>query len=78
MAVPSLKRSLGFASLGTTLLFAVVLSACGDDGDSTQPTVIIQPSTFSTIVSTTAPPAAAGSGGARAAGGRSPAPRSTR
>jgi LysM repeat protein len=69
MAVPSLKRSLGFASLGSTLVLAVVLSACGDDGDSTQPTIVIQPSTFSTIVSTTAPAAAAEGGGAAPAGG---------
>jgi LysM repeat protein len=67
MAVLSLKRSLGFASLGSTLVLAVVLSACGDDGGSTQPSIIIQPSTFSTIVSTTAPPAA-GDGAAPAGG----------
>ncbi len=67
--MPSLKRSLGFASLGSTFVLAVVLSACGDDGGSTQPSIIIQPSTFSTIVSTTAPPAAAGGDGAAPAGG---------
>ena len=67
--MPSLKRSLGFASLGSTLVLAVVLSACGDDGGSTQPSIIIQPSTFSTIVSTTAPAAAAEGGGGAPAGG---------
>ncbi len=66
--MPSLKRSLGLATLGSTLVLAVVLSACGDDGGSTQPTIIIQPSTFSTIVSTTAP-ASASQGGAAPAGG---------
>ena len=60
---PSLKRSLGLAAVGSSLAFAVALSACGDDGGTTQPSIIIQPSTFSTIVSTTAPAAAAQAGG---------------
>ena len=65
MAVPSLKRSLAAATLGTSLLLTGLLSACGDDGGSTQQTVNIQPSTYSTIVSTTAAAAAApASGGA--------------
>jgi LysM repeat protein len=68
MAVPSLKRSLGVASLGSTLVLAVVLSACGDDGGTTQQSIVIQPSTFSTIVSTTGAPAAGG-GGAAPSGG---------
>jgi LysM repeat protein len=68
MRPPSLKRSIGFASIGGSLALAVALSACGDDGGTTQPTIIIQPSTFSTIVSTTAPAAAAGGGGAAAGG----------
>ena len=68
MAVPSLKRSIAAASLGVSLLLTGLLSACGDDGGSAEPTVIIQPSTFSTIVSTTAPAAAApASGGATGA-----------
>ena len=65
---PSLKRSLGLAAVGSSLAFAVALSACGDDGGTTQPSIIIQPSTFSTIVSTTAPAAAAPAGGAAAGG----------
>jgi LysM repeat protein len=65
---PSLKRSLGIAAVGSSLAFAVALSACGDDGGTTQPSIIIQPSTFSTIVSTTGPPAAASAGGAPAGG----------
>jgi LysM repeat protein len=65
--LPSLKRSLGFAGLATPLLLIAGLSACGDDGDTTQPSIIIQPSTFSTQVSTTA--AAAPPAGAEAAAG---------
>ena len=65
MAVPSLKRSLAAATLGTSLLLTGLLSACGDDGGSAQQTVNIQPSTYSTIVSTTAAAAGApASGGA--------------
>src|SRR5262245_44114202 len=69
MAVPtvSLKRSLGFASIGGSLVFAVALSACGGNGDETQPTIIIQPSSYSTIVSTTA--AQASPSGQQANGG---------
>jgi LysM repeat protein len=63
---PSLKRSLGIAAVGSSLAFAVALSACGDDGGTTQPSIIIQPSTFSTIVSTTGPAAAAPAGGGSA------------
>jgi LysM repeat protein len=68
MRAPSLKRSIGFASIGSSFVLAVVLSACGDDGGTTQPSIIIQPSTFSTIVSTTAA-ASPGGGGAAGAGG---------
>src|SRR5262245_10554208 len=68
LQAPSLKRSLGFGAVAASLTFAVALSACGDDSGTTQPSIIIQPSTFSTIVSTTA--AAAGApAGAAAAGG---------
>ena len=69
MAMPSLKRTLGCAWLGGSLVAAVALSACGDDGGSTQPSIIIQPSTYSTIVSTTAPAAASASNGGGATGG---------
>jgi LysM repeat protein len=68
LTAPSLKRSLGLAAVGASLAFAVALSACGDDGGTTQPTIIIQPSTFSTIVSTTGAAAAAPAGGAPAGG----------
>jgi LysM repeat protein len=68
LSAPSLQRSLGLVAIGSSLVFAAALSACGDDGGSTQPSIIIQPSTFSTIVSTTAA-AAAPVGGAGAAGG---------
>jgi LysM repeat protein len=64
----SLKRSLGLGAVAASLAFAAALSACGDDGGTTQPSIIIQPSTFSTIVSTTAPAAAAPSGGGAAGG----------
>jgi LysM repeat protein len=69
MAVPtvSLKRSLGFTSIGASLAFAIALSACGGNGDETQPTIIIQPSSYSTIVSTTA--AQASPSGQQANGG---------
>jgi len=68
LTAPSLKRSLGLGAIGASLAFAVALSACGDDGGTTQPSIIIQPSTFSTIVSTTAPAAAGPAGGAAAGG----------
>jgi LysM repeat protein len=68
LKAPSLKRSLAAGAVGASLAFALVLSACGDDGSTTQPTIIIQPSTFSTIVSTTAPAAAAPAGGAAVGG----------
>ena len=68
MAVPSLKRSLAAATLGTSLLLTGLLSACGDDDGSTQQTVNIQPSTYSTIVSTTAAAAAAPASGGAAGG----------
>jgi LysM repeat protein len=66
MSVPSLKRSLGVVSIGSSLLLAVVLTACGDDGGAAEPDFVIQPSSFSTIVSTTAPAAAPASGAAGA------------
>jgi LysM repeat protein len=68
MSVPSLKRSVGVVSIGSSLLLAVVLTACGDDGGTAEPDFVIQPSSFSTIVSTTAP-AATPAGGAAGAGG---------
>lgn len=68
VSAPSVKRSLGFAGLGGPLFLVVGLAACGDDGGSGQADVVIQPSSYSTLVSTTAPPApAAGSGGAAGA-----------
>jgi LysM repeat protein len=65
---PSLRRSLGFAGLATPLLFVVGLSACGDDDDAAQSTVIIQPSSYSTQLSTTAPAQSGESGGSLPAG----------
>jgi LysM repeat protein len=67
MARPTLKRTFGFAALGSSLLLAGLLSACGDDEPSAE-AIVIQPSSYSTIVSTTAPPAAAASGETPAGG----------
>jgi LysM repeat protein len=67
MARPTLKRTFGFAALGSSLLLTGVLSACGDDEPTTE-ALIIQPSSYSTIVSTTAPVAAAQSGASPAGG----------
>jgi LysM repeat protein len=61
MARPTLKRTFGFAAIGSSLLLAGLLSACGDDEPDAE-AMIIQPSSYSTIVSTTASAAAAPSG----------------
>lgn len=67
MARPTVKRTFGFAAIGSSLLLAGLLSACGDD-EPTSEAMIIQPSSYSTIVSTTAPAAAAQSGSTPAGG----------
>jgi LysM repeat protein len=67
MARPTLKRTFGFAAIGSSLLLAGPLSACGDDEPDAE-AMIIQPSSYSTIVSTTAPAAAAASGDTPAGG----------
>jgi LysM repeat protein len=67
MARPTLKRTFGFAAIGSSLLLTGLLTACGDDEPDAE-AMIIQPSSYSTIVSTTAP-AAAGQSGSTPAGG---------
>jgi LysM repeat protein len=67
MAPPTLKRTLGFAAIGSCLLLTGLLSACGDEEPSAE-AIVIQPSSYSTIVSTTAPAAAAPSGSTPAGG----------
>jgi LysM repeat protein len=67
MARLTLKRTFGFATIGSSLLLAGLLSACGDD-EPTSEALIIQPSSYSTIVSTTAAAAAAPAGATPAGG----------
>jgi LysM repeat protein len=64
---PTLKRTFAFAALGSSLLLAGLLSACGDD-EPDAAAMVIQPSSYSTIVSTTAPAAAAAAGATPAGG----------
>ena len=67
MARPTLKRTFGFAAIGSSLLLAGLLSACGDDEPDAE-AMVIQPSSYSTIVSTTSAAAAAPSGSTPAGG----------
>jgi LysM repeat protein len=55
--LPSLKRSLGLATLGAPLVLVAALSSCGDD-DTAGSTVAIQSSSFTTMIATTATTAA--------------------
>ncbi len=67
MERPTLKRTFAFAALGSSLLLTGLLSACGDDEPDAE-AMVIQPSSYSTIVSTTAAAAAAPSGSTPAGG----------
>lgn len=59
--LPRVRRSLRLAVLGAPLVLGATLSACGGDDDVSGPSVLIQPSTFTTqLTQTTAAPAAEG------------------